>query len=140
MAYLTQLNHLVAPWLLWVGLGGGTVAAVVLAFVAPSFLTTLSNLASGAWALLQPLLLPGITALGKGLGDALGAILAGGALVLDNGKELAFVLSAVVIAFVAGGLYQGDHVGSAVENSTVDLHQCFLMTPRKNAPPACRQS
>lgn len=143
-------------WLLWLGLGGGTVTAIVLALVAPSVLSAAGKIIEALAALVVPALKPVAAAAGDVAGEALrmagtaaiaGArkLAAGVAGILDHGNQIAVVALIASGCWIGGSHYakagakeQVEHAVAQNCKATIDkLHQCFWFRPKAGAPPLC---
>lgn len=115
-------------WLVWAGLGGGTLGLIVLAVLAPSALQVVTTFASGIVSLAVPLLEPAASAVGRFVGLAFSALATGALRVLDDGKQIGFVAT-IVLAAYGFGQYAGHH--GAREKVIQELHQQFKFIPKR---------
>jgi hypothetical protein len=130
-------------WLVWVGLGGGTIGLVVLAILAPSVLQIAATFVSGLISLALPLLKPAAAAIGTALGKLLSVLMTGLLRVIDDGKQIAFVATLGLVLWGAA-YYLGSTKahGRAVANDCKkvidELRVCYRFVPRANASAQCR--
>lgn len=138
------MMHVFDSWLVWLGLGGGTIGLIVLAFVAPSVLDIASKVLSGLISLAVPLLRPAAAAVGKWIGKFISGIGTGALRVLDDGKQISFVVTVCVACYGAGGYFGAAHANERVTAGDCKpviarLHTCFWFNPKKSAPAICRK-
>ena len=126
------LSGQLSTWLLWLGLGGGTIGIAALAIFAPSVLQIIGTLVSTASGIIGPMLKPVAGVAGKVIAQATLALWEGALDVLDNGKTIAFV--ACVAATTGVWVHQATVASTRVEvreEVIKELRQDYRFVPKR---------
>ena len=120
------------PWLVGLGLGGGTLGIAALAIFAPSVLQIVGTLVSTAAGIVGPMLKPIAAVAGKVIAEAAMALWEGAKDVFDNGKTICFV--ACVAATTGVWVHQATVASTRAEvreEVIKELRQQYKFIPRR---------